>query len=117
VWISYIQFEIEINEKGRGRELYNVADKYFRDNPDLKEERVMLLENWREFELKNNDPHYLDIVNAKMPKRVKKQRRVKIVEGDQEEEAGYEEYYDYIFADDANQMKNLKILQKALSWK
>jgi crooked neck len=94
-----------------------VADKYFRDNPDLKEERVMLLENWREFELKNNEPEYLEVVNAKMPKRVKKQRRVKIVEGDVEEEAGYEEYYDYIFADDANQMKNLKILQKALSWK
>lgn len=60
----------------------------------------MLLEHWRDTEIKQKDPEWLSTVNKKMPKRVKKQRKIKIVEGNQEEDAGYEEYYDYIFPDD-----------------
>jgi hypothetical protein len=32
----------------------------------------MLLENWREMELKEKDQECIDIVNKKMPKKVKK---------------------------------------------
>lgn len=42
----------------------------------------MLLESWRDMESKLSDKQHLELVNSKMPKRVKKQRRIKIVEGD-----------------------------------
>ena len=32
-------------------------------------------------------------------------------------EIGWEEYYDYIFPDDDNQLRNIKILEKARRWK
>jgi hypothetical protein len=36
----------------KAREVYQQADRYFKENPELKEERVMLLEHWRDTETK-----------------------------------------------------------------
>jgi hypothetical protein len=49
-----------------------------------------------------------------MPKKVKKQRKILLVEDsndlNNEENIRWEEYYDYIFPGDESSLKNLKIL-------
>lgn len=53
-----------------------------------------------------------------MPKKVK--RRKQIGAEVAEEDAGWEEYYDYVFPEDNNdesQAKGLKILEMAHKWK
>jgi crooked neck len=117
VWISYAQFEYSLGEYENMRDVFTDAERYHRDNSELKEERMMLLEAWKDFEEKIGDREMIEKVKNKMPRRVKKQRRLKITEGETEEEGGWEEYYDYIFPDDDNQLRNIKILQKALAWK
>ena len=74
----------------------------------------MLIETWLDTEKQIGDEEQIKTVRSKLPKRVKKQRRIKIegvVSG--EDEGEWEEYYDYIFPDDDNQIRNIKILQKA----
>lgn len=103
VWISYAQFEDEqANNITLSRVVYEKANTYFKENqPDLKEERVMVIENWLEMESKNGDSKEARLVRDKMPKRVKKRRQV---------DEGWEEYYDYVFPDDQGQAKNIKIV-------
>ena len=50
-----------------------------------------------------------------MPKRVKKRR--KIESDDPEVDAGWEEYFDYIFPEDEGAKPNLKLLAMAKMWK
>ena len=53
-------------------------------------------------------------LEAKMPRRLKKRRQVY---GEDGSEAGFEEYYDYIFAEDmAEKPKGLGILEAAQKW-
>lgn len=61
------------------------------------EERVLLLENWKEFELKHGDKATQEHVQNIMPKRIKKRRQITNEDGT---DAGWEEYYDYIFPQD-----------------
>lgn len=96
---------------------------HFKNNePELKEERLMILENWLNMEenLMDNDQN-IDEVKRKLPKRVKKRRKIKVVneETGQEvnEDAQWEEYYDLMFPDDEEKKKNLKILELAHKWK
>ena len=90
----------------------------------------MLLEAWKDQEEKIGEADEIEKVTNEMPRRVKKQRRIRNIEGETEEEAGifiynnfllieigWEEYYDYIFPDDDNQLRNIKILEKARRWK
>merc|ERR1712025_413344 len=79
----------------------------------------MLLENWRDFELENQDEEFIQKVSNLMPKRVKKRRRI-----EQDEDApggadagGWEEYFDYIFPEDEGAKPNLKLLAMAKMWK
>ena len=53
-------------------------------------------------------------MNALQPERVKRRRRVETETGD---EAGWEEYVDYIFPDKQNNQPNLKLLAMAKRWK
>lgn len=52
VWISYAKFESEnAKDPERTRKVYNQAYNHFKDKePELKEERLMILENWIHFE-------------------------------------------------------------------
>ena len=50
-----------------------------------------------------------------MPKRIKKRR--KIESDDPEVDAGWEEYFDYIFPEDEGAKPNLKLLAMAKMWK
>eukprot|EP00899_Mesostigma_viride_P028523 jgi/Mesvir1/8856/Mv02752-RA.1 len=99
----------------RARGVYGRAFRSLRETaPDAKEERVMLLEAWREFEARDGSESSLAAVTRKMPKRVKRKRPVTAEDGTP---AGFEEYYDYIFPDDEGGTPSLKILEAAYRWK
>jgi crooked neck len=120
VWISYGQFEAL---KGGGGGGIEISRQVFRRGYDtlkeqgLKEERVMLLEAWRECEAEavaDGQPGDVAQVDKMMPRKMKMRRVVHAAEGEEQE---YEEYYDYQFPDDAKPVVGLKILEKALLWK
>ena len=49
-----------------------------------------------------------------MPKRIKKKRMLK---NPDDSDAGWEEFYDYIFPDEAKGQSNLKLLENVKKWK
>ena len=49
-----------------------------------------------------------------MPKRIKRKRPLLSQDG---EETGMEEYYDYVFPEEASAAPNLKLLEAAHKWK
>lgn len=126
VWLSYAWHMLDQAHSIEGaRAVMNQALSHFKDKePELKEERLMLLENWLQLEQRACTDQ-VDKVKVKFPKRVKKRRKLKIVDSATgqdvtgEEEEGWEEYYDYVFPEDeaVGPAKNLKILQMAHKWK
>ena len=82
----------------------------------------MLLESWRAFEAStaatqlsgDGAPSGVAAVERKMPKRIKRKRMLLADDGSEE---GFEEYYDYIFPDEAGVAPNLKLLEAAQKWK
>eukprot|EP00897_Mesotaenium_endlicherianum_P005435 jgi/Mesen1/491/ME001024S10726 len=140
VWISYAQFEAtrayeedsraaeEQREPDEGallqeaaarvqksRAVYERAFDTMRTSaPEAKEERVMLLEAWRDMEAAAAGDGDVAAVSRKMPKRVKRKRPIANEDGTP---AGFEEYYDYIFPDETGGAPNLKILEAAYRWK
>eukprot|EP00741_Cyanophora_paradoxa_P007448 tig00000128_g7203.t1 len=115
VWISYAQFEAGPAEEAEmAREVFRRADAFLAKQPDQKEERVLLLEKWTEFEADKGDKLSQDEVRSKLPKRIKKRREITADDGSS---GGWEEYYDYVFPDEAAARPNLKILEMAHKWK
>lgn len=102
------------------RSVYESAFRQLRlTQPDAKEEAVMLLEAWLEFEgqtsrCDEDRAASLAAVQKKQPRQVKRKRRV-VTEGGVD--AGMEEYLDYIFPDEAGAAPNLKLLEAAQRWK
>lgn len=118
VWISWAHFEASVPHEGRAvaaRDVFNKASQKMKEQ-ELKEERVILLEAWKEFELAQGTAETLKAVHDLMPKMVKKRRQVASTSG-VSESAQYEEYYDYIFPDDQTQKPNFKLISKAHEWK
>uniref|UniRef100_A0A8C0W8T6 Pre-mRNA-splicing factor Syf1/CRNKL1-like C-terminal HAT-repeats domain-containing protein n=1 Tax=Castor canadensis TaxID=51338 RepID=A0A8C0W8T6_CASCN len=116
VWISFAQFELSSGKEGsvaKCRQIYEEANKTMR-NCEEKEERLMLLESWRNFEDEFGTVSDKDRVDKLMPEKVKKRRKVQADDGS---DAGWEEYYDYIFPEDAANQPNLKLLAMAKLWK
>lgn len=118
VWLSYAKFEL--NNKidgdmniGLARSIFNRANEALRSNPD-KESRVLLLENWKDFEMENGNESTQEKVSSKMPRKIKK--RQKIIDEDGIEQ-GWEEVFDYIFPEDEASKPNLKLLAAAKNWK
>jgi len=135
VWMSFAKMEAsrlsELAEEGEvaareaaARGVYERAYQCLRnDQPDAKEEAVMLLEAWRAFEQRaaarqeeggDGAARAVEAVEKRMPKRVKRKRPILTDEG---LEAGMEEYFDYIFPEEAGNAPNLKILEAAYRWK
>lgn len=56
----------------------------------------------------------MEVVEGKMPKQVKRKRRVVLEDGT---DAGMEEYIDYIFPSEGGAAPNLKLLEAAQRWK
>uniref|UniRef100_A0AAR2LQ72 Crooked neck-like protein 1 n=1 Tax=Pygocentrus nattereri TaxID=42514 RepID=A0AAR2LQ72_PYGNA len=116
VWISYAQFELSVDSEDRlqrCRQVYEEANKSLR-NCEEKEERLMLLESWRDFEQEFGTFANKDRVRKLLPEKVKKRRKLTAEDGS---DAGWEEYYDYIFPEDAANQPNLKLLAMAKMWK
>ncbi|GAB4816800.1 hypothetical protein N2152v2_003846 [Parachlorella kessleri] len=106
----------------RARRVYERALRALREGqPDAKEEAVMLLEAWREFEAgctsrpPDERARAVAAVEKKMPRRVKRKRPIVLEDGT--EAGGMEEYYDYIFPEESAAAPNLKILEAAYRWK
>lgn len=116
VWLSFAKFEASLKSRqgnANAREIYERADKVLR-KAENNEERALFLESWRDFEKENGDEDSLEKVQKKMPRRVKKKRKVYREDGS---DAGWEEYWDYIFPGDAAAAPNLKLLQFAHMWR
>ena len=81
----------------------------------LSEERVLLLTHWLECDPKNKKE-----INLMKPKRVKKRRPIEGSAPSTEEAEGWEEYYAWLFPDDAEaeeKAKSLKLVEMAHQWK
>ncbi|KAG8224262.1 hypothetical protein J437_LFUL001642 [Ladona fulva] len=126
VWMSYAQFEMSGIEEGenedkeeeriaRARRIYDRANQALRSRgPSEKEERVLLLEAWRDFEARLGDEDSQNRVKQLMPRRIKRRQRVRAEDGS---EVGWEEFFDYIFPEDEAVKPNLKLLAMAKAWK
>jgi len=116
VWISYAQFEANSNDPdclSFARNVYDRGDRSMQTS-DSKEERLLLLESWKDFEVRYGDELSQAAVEKKIPRKVKKRRKVQTDDGS---DSGWEEYYDYIFPDDESNQPNFKLLQMAQMWK
>ena len=85
VWASYALFEADqANNIANARSLMEQAQTHFKMNePDLKEERRMLLENWLNIEkAADEDSEMTRKVEAKLPRQVKKRRKTKTGEAE-----------------------------------
>ena len=66
----------------------------------------MILESWYALESSINvnkageNSEQAKFVKAKLPKRVKKRRKIQNTNNEGDENEGWEEYYDYLFPDD-----------------
>mmetsp|Transcript_7859 Transcript_7859/g.23660 ORF Transcript_7859/g.23660 Transcript_7859/m.23660 type:complete len:378 (+) Transcript_7859:1449-2582(+) len=142
VWLSYARFEADplpsgdeegtaASEEGEeapaaraasARAVFLRAYKSLREtSPDAKEEAVLLLDTWKAFELGLDGvlpaeavSSFVEKVTKKMPKRVKRKRPIKTDDGLQ---VGQEEYYDYIFPEEAGAAPHLKLLELAYKHK
>ena len=68
-----------------------------------------------EFEDEHGDDQSRSNIARLMPKRVKRRRRVENEATNSD--AGWEEYFDYIFPEDESAKPNLKLLAMAKMWK
>jgi len=113
VWISFAKFETSIGRPNAAREIYKEGFQTLKSN-ELTEERVMLWESWRDFEQEHGTKSSQEGVISNLPKRVKKRRKIMTADG---QDAGFEEYYDYIFPDSKNLPSGLKLVEAAQKWK
>ncbi|KAL0291528.1 UNVERIFIED_CONTAM: Crooked neck-like protein 1, partial [Sesamum radiatum] len=66
----------------RARAVFERALSYFRTSaPELKEERAMLLEEWLNMESSFGKVGDVDLVRAKLPKKLKKRRQIETEDG------------------------------------
>merc|ERR1712179_404032 len=78
VWLSFAQFELQVEHEDRleqARHVYEQANKALRQAKE-KEERLMLLEAWRDFEREEGTEKSQAQVAELMPRRVKKRMEV-----------------------------------------
>merc|ERR1711990_987966 len=116
VWLSLAQFERQNDHEDRivqARHVFEQANKALRQVRE-KEERLMLLEAWADFESEEGDEKSQAQVGDLMPRRVKKRRKIETDDGSDQ---GWEEYFDYIFPEDEAAKPNLKLLAMAKMWK
>ncbi|XP_067361097.1 crooked neck-like protein 1 [Channa argus] len=116
VWISYAKFELSVKRPDwlqKCRQIYEDANKSTRSCEE-KEQRLMLLESWRDFEKEFGTNITRWKVRKLLPEKVKKRRKVTAEDGS---DAGWEEYYNYIFPEDTANQPSLKLLAMAKMWK
>ncbi|KAJ3090637.1 Crooked neck-like protein 1 [Quaeritorhiza haematococci] len=126
VWISYATFENTALDNGeepasRAQKMRSTFERAYTllKRKGLKEERMLLLEAWRDLEKEVGDEESIKKVVDRMPRVVKKRRKVEAEDGEGVGVGGaaWEEYYDYIFPDDETDRPNFKLLAMAHQWK
>ncbi|VDP79209.1 unnamed protein product [Echinostoma caproni] len=93
----------------RARAIYRESNEALR-NCDDKEQRVRLLEAWKEFEFEYGDQQTQRDVMRLQPQKIIRSRRL----GD--ERSGWEEYVEYSFPDTDADKPNQKLLNMAARW-
>jgi crooked neck len=111
-WISYAKFLISIKSIDEARNILKKAESFFKISQN-KEDRALLLEQWLDIENEIGNEECISEIQNKLPKKVKKKRKLQSTN----EDAGYEEYLDYIFPDEEQESRNNKILSIAQKWK
>lgn len=76
--------------------------------------RVLLIEAWRDFEEEHGTDETQAEVRKNLPTRVKKRRKLT---GPNGEDAGFEEFYDYVFPDMRQHRAGLKLMEAAKRWR
>ena len=111
VWMSFAQFESTLTtpDFDRARKIYSEGFQMLGET-EQKEERLMLLEDWMAFERTHGDAAAVEAAEKMQPKKILKKRAITTADGT---EAGWEEYYDYIFPDEKGSAPNLKLLEMA----
>jgi len=113
VWISFARFEHDHTGLEGAAAVYAEAEAHFKEGGQ-KEERVLVLDAWREMEASAGDDDRVALVDGRMPKRLKKKRPMV---GEDGEQVGWEEYIDYTFPEEMAKAPSLKILEMAHKWK
>ncbi|XP_071547455.1 crooked neck-like protein 1 [Panulirus ornatus] len=115
VWISFAKCEHSMTTEDNivhARGVFQRANRALRLCQE-KEQRLMLLEAWRDFEDEFGDAENEDKVKKLMPRKVTRRRQVTTDDGSQ---TRWEEYIDYIFPDDEAAKPSLLLLAKAKEW-
>ncbi|KOC60338.1 Protein crooked neck, partial [Habropoda laboriosa] len=119
VWIAYAKFELANSTTEDGldnvvlaRRIFERGNDALRSNGD-KESRALLLEAWRDFENEKGDDETRAKIMEKMPRRIKRRRRIV---GEDGSDDGWEEVFDFVFPEDESQKPNLKFLASAKAW-
>ena len=113
VWLSYARTEQAIPNCGdRPRKIYQRGNIILRSCPE-KEQRILLLEAWRDYERECGTETTLEKVETMMPRRVTKRKQVTAADG---HTTRWEECVDYIFPDDETAKPSLMLLAKAKEW-
>ena len=106
VWLSFARFEGSIQNVDRARAIYSKAYHHFKQaaldgGEELKEERLLILQEWIKMEnleiLKdppNSDLHKIAELEAKLPRKITKRRKIG---GDEGEDYGALYIYIYIY--------------------
>lgn len=94
----------------RARDTYRQANKKLRACDD-KEQRVTLLDDWKQFETEYGNDETQKEVASFEPQRVIRSRRT-----DEDAGGGWEEYIEYIFPDTGEEQPNKKLLAMAAKW-
>jgi crooked neck len=110
VWVSFANFETSVpsaDAMDRARAVLQRAYDSLKEQ-DLTTERILLLEAWKDLELRNDPDANLDTLLARFPRTVPNRR---------ETDEGWEEYTEYIFPEDEIKQPAGKLLAIAHKWK
>jgi crooked neck len=114
VWISFAKFEIQNGNIKEARKIYQEAFICLKSPIELQEQRVMLIESWRDFEEEHGDEQTQLHVKNNMPTRIIKRKKV---QNDDGSDSGVQVTYEYVFNDQQNAKAGSKLLEAAKKWK
>lgn len=104
VWISYTESEISFGEFEKARGVFRRANKALENA--APQERILMLESWMDFEKSKGNDYTISELEKLMPRKVKRRRQITSADGT---DAGWEEYWDYIFPQDQASKMNFKL--------
>lgn len=126
LWLAYAKYLQGVSEK-LARDLFARADRVLKaiviehgkSSEAQRADRVLLLDTWVRWERglaaeSNATNEHVKDVEKRMPKRIKRRRQVTDKHG---VDAGWEEYFEYVFPEEQETKPQFKILDAARKWK